>query len=227
MRIDHKPFIYIAVPNYSGMLWHKFTVSLIQTVLCINEMGWECAVKILPNDCMIHSARNKLVADFMASGCTHLFMLDDDIAWEPKGFINMVKADKAVISGLVPIRQGGHFAFDKGESEDGDLFEIHNVGAAFLCIKREAIKTMMKKFPELKCNDNEPHYEKYGYTFFEFTYEDGHLTGEDVNFCRRWNEIGKIWAYPDISFQHLSSTQQSGNYLTQNKPKGLRIKELT
>ena len=221
MLINHKPKVYIAVPTYSGKPWWKNSVSILHTVLGIQSIGWECAVDYIARDCMIHSVRNKFVGRFMRSDCTHLFFIDDDISFDPKGLIDMVKADKEVISGFVPIRQGETFTGTKGSERDGDLIQLHDTGAAFLCIKRQAIQKMIDKLPDTKCMA----YGDYGYSLFDFLHNNGTLYGEDIVFCKRWSLIGKIWGFPGIKFEHLGDQVFEGCYLPKDKPVGLRIKQ--
>ncbi len=214
MRIS-KPKVYIGIPTYSGKPWYKNTESLMGTILCMKELGWDAKLVYIPNDPILPSVRNKLVADFYASECSHLFMIDDDIAWEPKGFINMVRVDKEVIAGICPIRQGNGFAVEKGEGKDGDLIELNNIGAAFLCISRQAITKMIKKYPELECETFNS-WKGFGYNFFSYEIIDGVLQGEDVTFCKLWKQIDAIWGYPDIEFEHLGEKVIKDNYKKQN-----------
>ena len=212
MRIhDNKPKIYIAVPTYSGKPWYKNSISILQSILGIQALGWECRLDYLPGDCMIHSVRNKFVAEFMSSDCTHLFFIDDDVAFDPVGLIKLVKADRDVVTGFVPIRQGGTFTGDVGPGRDGDLIELYTTGAAFLCIKKNAIRKMFEKYPELKCKSYNS-YGRNGYSLFDYQHTPETMKGEDITFCKRWLTIGKIWGMPGIKFEHLGEQVFEGSY---------------
>jgi len=205
------PNVYIAIPTYSGNPWYKNTESLLGTFLCLKELGWDCRVNYIAGDPILPSVRNKFVADFMASGCSHLFFIDDDVAWTPKGFVNMVRAGKEVISGMVPIRQADGYAVVENGEADGDLVGLDYIGAAFLCIARDAILRMIEFYPGLRCRTYDSMGD-YGYSFFDYEIMDEYLQGEDITFCRRWNKIGKIWGYPGIDFKHKSVKVIEGNY---------------
>jgi hypothetical protein len=177
----------------------------------MKELDWECKLNYIAGDPILPSVRNKFVADFMVSGCTHIFFIDDDVSWEPKGFINMVRAGKQVISGIVPIRQADGYAVSESGREKDGLIELDAIGAAFLCIERSAIEEMIKAYPEKRCYTYDS-YGQYGYSFFDYEMLNGHLQGEDINFCHLWRRIGKIWGYPDINFLHKSIKIIEGNY---------------
>ncbi len=212
MRINHNhitPKIYIAIPCYDGNIDNKCTSSLLQTILAIAARNWDGTVKFIPGDPVLESVRNKFVSDFMNTDCTHLFMIDADVGWQAEKFIKMIEADRDVICGIVPIRQGNGYALEESGEKDGELVGLNHIGAAFMCVKRDVIQQMQTHHRDLRCYTYDVG-DSHGYNFFEFKVDNGYLQGEDVVFCKNLKDAGfKIWGYPNINFTHAG---KKGNY---------------
>src|SRR5690606_16161513 len=76
-------------------------------------------------------------------------------------------------------------------------------------ITRAWVEKMIAAYPELR------YVEQDGtecYAFFDCQLEDGKYWGEDYVACRRWTRIGgRIWAYPDATFEHVGRRSWTGN----------------
>jgi hypothetical protein len=210
-----KPSVYLAVPNYSGNIWHETVASLVGAIESMRACGWSYALKIAPYDCMVHSVRNKMVSDFWESGASHLFFIDDDIAFPPEAVMKVVSLGAYVAGGAVPIRGGDGVRFAPFSSNPGPDNTVDGLGGAFMCIHREAVGVMFQQYPDLRCYE----YGKFGHRLFEIAHENGILHGEDLMFCKRWRMIGgKIHLVPDITFRHRDVAVKIGNFNQGAKP---------
>ena len=96
----------------------------------------ECIVKREP----IQNARNKLVKIFLSTNATHLWFLDDDNPPALDVLENLLKAEKDMVSALVPLRRNPHLNVFRNDEEGnpqhvdtfdrslGEVQEIDNCG---------------------------------------------------------------------------------------------------
>lgn len=175
--------------------------------------GGKITIKKSHNDCFVDIARNHLVKSFMESECTHMLMVDDDMGWNPMAVEKMLMFDKEFIAGAGPLKgKEKRFAFRDGKEHPDGLWEVDHIGGAFCLFKRSIFEKMIEAYPET--------YSEYykGHHLFKMEVDKDKVITEDFNFCRKWREIGgKIWCYPDISFEHYGNFVWHGNFYEQLK----------
>ena len=90
------------------------------------------------------------------------------------------------------------------------LLEVERVGTGFMMIKRELIKKLAKKYPELMYKEND----KKGYGLFESAIMNKEHLSEDYAFCERVKSIGeKVYIDPAINLiHHGGNINFYGNY---------------
>lgn len=166
--------VLLATPSNRG-LNTQYVASML------NTMGDERMLRdrvqiqpyLWPGESLISRARNDILRYFYYdTDCTHLFFIDDDIAWDPVCFFDLLAAEKDVIGGIYPLK---NLRWDKLvgltiESEqqakaltievvvngvnpehpdnDGTVMVAHDLGTGFLCISREAIDKMVAAYPD-------------------------------------------------------------------------------
>jgi hypothetical protein len=214
--------LYIGTPS-RGQCTMNFAVSMAQTFSSLVQLGVNVSWVVGQNDCFPDWSRNKMLADFLDSSCTHIWLCDDDMGWDIFAVEKMLAKNVDFIAGAGPKKQdhpefavrhytNAHFS-PTGDHRpyvrDG-LIRCTEIGGAFMIIKRVAIERMVCAYPELRCAQV---HEKHGYSLFQTLYERHDFHGEDYLFCRRWTDIGgEIWCYPDVSFTHAGSRLWEGNY---------------
>ena len=67
-------------------------------------MGW-C---VEPGTALLGYARAKLAAAFLASGASHLLMVDSDIGWDAADVIRLLRHDVPLVAGICPHRHEAH-----------------------------------------------------------------------------------------------------------------------
>ena len=110
---------------------------------------------------------------------------------------------------------------DKGRKQVGvenGLIKLHDAGTGFMMIKREAILKLIKKYPEIKYNNDVQmggvDLKDNFYALFDTMIDpkDKRYLSEDYTFCRRWQDMGgDIWLDPSISLNHYGSFCFQGN----------------
>lgn len=211
---------FIAVPT-RGTSAIAFSESLAVTCCALTLAKAEVSIAYHQANNFVDMSRNKLIARFMQSDCTHLFFVDDDMGWNAEAVLKMIAKDKDFIAGIGPLKtdSGNDYACHLYSNPDGStvvedgsdyLMKAQFVGGAFLILKRHAIQKMIDAYPELKSEAVDP---AFGYSLFESKYRPLWMT-EDYQFCERWRDAGgEIWCYPNIAFTHQGIKDWTGNYL--------------
>jgi hypothetical protein len=169
-----KKKVLLATPSNRG-LNTQYVASMLNTMGDQRMLDDQIQIMpyLWPGESLISRARNDILRHFYYdTDCTHLFFIDDDIAWDPVCFFDVLAADKDVVGGIYPLKS---LRWDKLvgvtiESEqqaklltmeivvngiqadhprnDPPLMVCHDLGTGFMCIKREAIDKMVEAFPD-------------------------------------------------------------------------------
>jgi hypothetical protein len=217
--------IFIATPCMGGKIEAETVLGFTGFSALCQAFGIERQFSFLTHEALITRARNQLVAEFMASNCTHLFFVDSDHGFDGADILLLASRDESVAAGMYSKKSfnaGLACSYVKGENGElitkGEtLVELAHAGTGFLCIKREAIELMVSKYPELKYDNtysknfelNNPDIDievmkKYTYAFFDTLLIDEKYYGEDNTFCKRWRDIGgRIWGDRLVDVSHV------------------------
>lgn len=101
------PFLYIATPCYGGALYMTHVAALCTLRMSLHASGIKHVWDPLGNESLITRARNKCVAAFLKTECTHLVFLDADVGFSHKDIATMVRANFDVTVGAYPMKRIG------------------------------------------------------------------------------------------------------------------------
>ncbi len=214
----------VGFPNRTKTNYTGFTVSFMMTCKLILEKGWTFSVHESNNDCFVCSARNQIVASFMHSDCTHLWMIDDDMEWEPAKIIEMIELNKDFIAAVGNFKEDNpRYACqpytDAGDGKTGTpivengLIWAKGVGGACTIYKRNVIEKLIERWPSKKCKAMDEKNDVYGYSFYWTSYDRQGMRTEDQNFGDLVDLVGiKMWVYPDMNFTHFGYKEFKGNF---------------
>lgn len=141
----------------------------------------------------LHQMRNEIVYGAIKNGSDYLMFIDSDLIFPQDGILNLLAHNKDVIGGCYNIRslpkRGTVKGFKNGiicEHEmSKELEKVYAIPTGFMLIKLSAIRYMAHPFD-------------FG------RFEDGTFIGEDINFCKRLNEMGKeVWCDGSIPIGHI------------------------
>lgn len=153
---------------------------------------------------------------------THLLFVDDDIGFPAACVLDMLTFGEPVVGAIYRKKT---FEYDwaasglpPGEAEfRGRAFlEVEGLGAGLLLIRRDAVTTMMEKFPELI----RPHMTIGDFArcertigLFDHLMSEKGKVSEDISFCRRWRQAGgKVWANTSHEITHVGDIEFRGCY---------------
>jgi len=227
--------VFLATPCYGGMVCQEFLQSVLKMLYTcmVNKVGLQ--VFTIGNESLITRGRNQLVAEFMASDCSHLMFIDADIEFDPDDVLKLISHDKPIVVGAYPLKiEPISYVINtvSGEPEKNkNLIEVKDAGTGFMMIRRDAIESMQKSYPELHYTGDlagdsfrqdligkEDHKEKLKqnlYSLFDTSHDkdaNNAYLSEDYTFCRRWQRInGKIWLDSTINLNHIGRKIYKGN----------------
>lgn len=210
--------LMMATPSGDGRYERGYMKAWHQTICLLKDCGADVEWIEMPYCADLALARAKLVGTFWRSSFTHLMMIDDDMAWQPRDVVRLLQCGKDFVAAAGPMRKfpltfcvnfPDHGTFTHGSGE----MEAEKVGGAFVLLSRACIVRMISAYPQLEfvTNDDAP----ADYALFDPVYVkiEGKTWrfSEDYSFCRRWKDIGgKIYVLPDVRLDHSGHHTFSG-----------------
>lgn len=209
--------VFIATPSYAGLPTPGFLDSLEATEKALRMRGDDLSFNLTQGSRIIQTARNDLAALFLETDADVIFYIDDDLGWDVNGFLKLIDSGFDVSCGAYPYRkkpedwtivlnttiQGYPTGF-KG------WLDTSNSPGGFVCIRRNTLEKMRDQTPHLAYQEVQDGKVLLKHDFFPQGVRNGRFFGEDFAFSEVWKSIGgKIWCWPDISFDHAGT---KGNY---------------
>jgi hypothetical protein len=201
--------VFVAVPAYISKLEYDCSFSIIQFILALKASDIAVTMIGLNGNCYIDYARNVLVGDFLESDATDLLFIDTDVGFDPQTGIKLVRATRPVVAAIYPKKTDDEsypVDFVKGSHtiDDEGLIEAKMVPTGLLRINRKVFEVM----PAKTYKNGHGRMDK---AYFETDIRD-QFYGEDVEFCRKWREMGgKIRVLPDETLSHTGPKAWIGN----------------
>lgn len=210
--------VFLATPAYDGKAHCLFADSLIQSMRALDSHGIESQWRVWPGCCYLPVARNKLVHAFLETDCTDLVFLDSDVTWKPWQLIQILSYSVEIVAGMYPLKQPGALEWPTEllETPEGEykLREAVLAPTGFMRLRRSVFEKMMEHYPAGHV-DEYRHGKLVGayHNFFDCEHIGTRWYGEDVNFCRKWREIGgQVWIDPAVSVEHHGFASWSGDF---------------
>lgn len=193
------------------------------------------------DDALVTRARNTLLSSFFfRSDCSHILFVDADISFPANAPETLFHHDKDIVAGVYPLRdrywdsttQQNILAGEPqktaslryvGETEamrqsigTSPLVKTAYAGTGFMMISRQAIKRMVKAYPELMyVKIDAPGQENAkSIALFEGSIDQktGTYLSEDYTFCQRFRDIGgEVWIDTSIELTHSGMSSFTGD----------------
>ena len=233
--------LVVGTPCYGGMMCTEYTQSLLdlKEACLTNNIKLTCI--FLGNESLIQRGRNTIAHHFMKmQDATHLMFIDADQKFLANDIALMIKADKGIIGGPVPmkgidwerVRQGavlnhpnlsslsGIFNINKLKNHEmiaSNLpFQVKQIGTGFMLIRRDVFEKIKPHVGWYTNTGNATDANDKIYDYFKVQNVNNELLSEDYNFCHMYREHGgTIWAAPWCVLGHFGSYLFSGQYAQQ------------
>lgn len=181
------PKITVCVPTM-GSMRDKTVMSLIDAVIYTIQCGYLVEIAFKTDTYLIRS-RNELVQIAISNGSDYMMFIDSDLEFPADGIVRLLAHEKDVIGGYYNKRglpkASTVLGFDQQPYFPQGLEKVWCVPTGFMLIRLEAIRWMPYPFDYIRD-------------------EKGYFIGEDVNFCKRFNEMGgEVWCDSTIEIGHI------------------------
>lgn len=230
--------IVIGTPCYGGQMCTEYTQSLLALKEACMQYGIKMTCIFLGNESLIQRGRNTIAHHFLQmEDATHLMFIDADQRFRANDIALMIKADKGIIGGPVPmkgidwsrVRQGavlnhpnlaaltGIFNLNKLEGHDmvspDQPFQVEHIGTGFMLIRRDVFEALAPHTQTYTNGGASIPPEEEVHDFFRVQVEDGKLLSEDYHFCHEYRKHGgTVWAAPWCELGHFGAYCFSGVY---------------
>jgi hypothetical protein len=208
------PHVFLGVPTYDGKVHVQFLRAVLETQLACLAAGIDLSIKTLSGNCHVDDAQNALIAEFLRTDCTDLFIIGSDQGWRAADFVRLCQHDRDIVAGAVIKKQEPEtytLLLDKDEiwSDREGLVEAHTIGSGFLRVRRRVLETLARESRSHCIPGREPEY-----VIFERWTKDGRRWSGDNVFCLKAKAAGfKIYIDPDVWSEHVGSKVWTGNVL--------------
>lgn len=212
--------VLLATPCHSGRVTAQFCLSLINSIALLAANQIDARLSIRAGNSIIGFARNEILAQFLASDCEDLVMIDDDMGWAADDLLRLLTHDVPLVAAVGRIKTDEvRFCvtpLDAAGKVDpvGELVSVGAVGTAFMRIRRDCAMTM------IALSGQDAHYAARGiapdlapwlFNVFCAGVVDGEPLSEDYAFCRRWRDSGRaVLVDPSIFLEHVGSKAYAG-----------------
>ncbi len=186
-----RPKVFLPIPAYDWKTEVHFQAAVLQALGgCHAELTlhWGLGDGIA-------RTRNNLAWHFLTqTQCEFIFFVDSDIPFEPVQLDRIVSHNLPICGGLYPKKQGvlsWVVSSLAGETPalDSHLLKVREAGTGFLCIRRDVLESMVKKYPEIAYR-GDPSPDAQRWDFFPMHAHEGRYLSEDWFFCNRARECG-------------------------------------
>ncbi len=192
MTEENLPKILIGVPNLDSIKTDT-VASLFSGTFNLNAV----ARLHIQNSSLVHDARNKIVAEALASGQDYVMFIDSDISFPSHAIQKLIDANKDIIGGLYYRKQPPHLptiAMKNGDNltipqnfPKKEPFKVFGVGTGFLLIKTSVFKKLTPPY-------------------FYFGNLHGKPIGEDMYFCHKaYQAKFEVWCDPTLKLGHVGT----------------------
>ena len=99
--------LVVCTPCYGGNVNERYVQSMFTLVAMCQLYGVGLSLVTMANESLVTRARNELVNNFLALGdkATHMMFIDADISFRPNHVIEMLLADKEIVTGAYPLKE--------------------------------------------------------------------------------------------------------------------------
>jgi hypothetical protein len=212
------PKVVFCIPSINGPF--PATVAALEaSVPFVEAAGYEHQMGVQLGPYISHN-RALLCRKALDAGADVVVFIDHDMSWDPEDLVTLLKTEGDVVAGTYRYKtdiedyMGAYKERADGRPwvrEDGAI-QGARVPAGFLKVTRNAIRKIMREYPELVYGDPEcPSVD-----LFQHGAHKGVWYGEDMAFSRRWTDCGgQIWILPKLNLNHHSPDKvYPGNYDT-------------
>jgi len=222
--------ILIAVPAFGERITSTTfltTHNLAQTLMA-RGIGAGITTLSFPDIAELRSMFLTIFYDTMPQA-THFLQIDADMGFPPDLVLDMLTMDEPVIGTIYPQRKlplswAGSGTGETMTERRGNFMKVEGVGMGCTLIRRDAVKLMLEKMPEIVDTRIDLHparetLKQAGASrliraFEKIDLPDRGVVSEDLSFCIRWNRCGgTVWGAIGYRISHVGQYDFGARYL--------------
>jgi hypothetical protein len=211
--MTEKKKVVFATPTISGP-FPQYLAALEASIPLIVAAGWDEGATFITGCPYISHARAEMTRKALNAGADVIVYLDHDVSWQPQDLLTLLQTEGDVVAGTYRYKRDDEEEYMgvilTGDDhrpivrEDGCIKALW-VPAGFLKVTKAAIQRFMRARPDLLYGDPD----RYSVDLFNHGAHKDVWWGEDVAFCRNWNDIGgEIWLIPTLNITHWASASR-------------------
>ncbi len=222
--------VFIATPAFGYQTFVNYTNSLIK-LLSTNppeDISFSMAIHLHSGSAMISHARNDCVKHFLNGPYTKLLFVDADIGFEPDDFWRLLRKDEDIafapyITKNITGPEQSKFVIkfkdpDNKRIQPDGFIEALSGPTGFMMIDRKVFTKLDGAYPKSNTRmtqiKNGAVVEDLDYpSYFDcITHETLGALGEDISFCKKWEEMGgTMWADTEAELTHYGTYSFQSN----------------
>lgn len=207
--------ILIATPAYGGLVYSKYTESLVYTCFMLKMMNIEFQLKYINNQ-IVTRARNMCSSIFLDDKTfTHMLFIDADVVWDPLDVQKLIMHEKECVVGVYPNKcyywNNGKLILNPSSvikeplEKNNGLTKLKYGATGFMLIARGALEKIKHDVEIFYLPDSEGKKIKL-YNFFDCKVVDEDYLTEDYHFSYLLNKNGgDIYADMSIRLTHIGT----------------------
>jgi hypothetical protein len=222
--------VFIATPAFGYQTFVNYTNSLIKLLSTTppKDISFSMAIHLHSGSAMISHARNDCVNHFLNGPYTKLLFVDADIGFEPDDFWRLLRRDEDIafapyITKSISGPEQSKFVIkfkdpDNKKIQPDGFIEALSGPTGFMMIDRKAFTKLDEAYPKSNTRmtqiKNGEVVEDLNYpSYFDcITHETLGALGEDISFCKKWEELGgTMWADTNAQLTHYGTYSFQSN----------------
>lgn len=214
--------VMLAMPVHRALPWQTAR-SLVETQSLMQAKGIGFDIEMQVGSSLVHHARNKLAARFLASTHTHLFWVDSDMEWAADDFLRFVAmaTEMTCLCGAYAAKRDPITIFlgempTEVETNEFGCFPVSGAGLGFTVVNRQIMELLSEAAPKAKFPDSET---LIPYIFRTDLTADGYARGEDMAFFSDVADLGhSVMLDPNVSLGHVGEKTFTGTVAAMLEP---------
>jgi hypothetical protein len=220
--------LLVSVISYAPAIHNEVTSAINAAIGPLTQMGWNVSTVFRCGEADLCRVRNAMVAAFHGSPATDMLCVDADVSW-PEGTVERIMSWPVdLVFGSYPQRADrGHFPVRgyfgpetvvdpaTGEPREDGLIACDGGPAGFMRITKRCADLMIRAYEHRWYEEGIVPVTGKAYSLFEFTIRGNKRRSEDIEFCKRWTDLGeKCWVDPWLQFTHHGTKDYKGCFGT-------------